>query len=225
MGIILNIDTSAAVAAVSISNNGSLLDFIQNEDQMEHASFLQPAIKKLLLQLQLTLQDMHAIAAVNGPGSYTGLRVGLASAKGICYALKKPFITLGSLPLMARSAIINLQTSQENLPLLCPMIDARRMEVFTALYNSTLEEIIPAQAMLINNLSFVEVLLQNKVLFFGNGALKMQQICHHPNALYHSQFNSIQALCEMTHTLFSHKQFTDLAYSEPLYLKEFYTGQ
>jgi tRNA threonylcarbamoyladenosine biosynthesis protein TsaB len=224
VAIILHIDTSAAVAAVSISTNGLLSGFIQNEDQKEHASFLQPAIKKLLLQLELKIEDLDAVAAVNGPGSYTGLRVGLASAKGICYAAKKRLLTVGSLPLMAKSALIELQTTQKDVPLLCPMIDARRMEVFTAVYNSTLEEIIPAQPMLINNLSFVEILLQKKLLFFGTGAPKFKEICTHPNAIFAGQFNSLQAFCEIAHTLFKLGQFTDLAYSEPLYLKEFYTG-
>ena len=225
MAIILNIDTSAAVAAVSISNNGLLSGFIQNNEQKEHASFLQPAIKQLLAQLQIKINDLDAIAAVNGPGSYTGLRVGLASAKGICYALKKPFITIGSLPIMAKSAIINLQIAHKQVPLLCPMIDARRMEVFTAIYNSTMAEILPAQAILLNNLSFVELLLQNKILFFGNGANKLQEICQHPNAIFEGQFNSLQALCELSHNEFALNKFTDLAYSEPLYLKEFYNGQ
>lgn len=224
MAIILQIDTSAAVAAVSISNNSILSGFIQNEEQREHASFLQPAVQKLLIQLQLKIQDLDAVAVVNGPGSYTGLRVGLASAKGICYAAKKPLITIGSLPLMAKSAVIDLQNAGKELPFLCPMIDARRMEVFSAIYNTTLDEIIPAQPMLINNLSFVEILLQNKLLFFGSGAPKFQEICTHPNAIFGTQFNSLQAFCQMAHSLFALGQFTDLAYSEPLYLKEFYSG-
>jgi tRNA threonylcarbamoyladenosine biosynthesis protein TsaB len=224
VSLLLNIDTSAAVASVSISSKGKLLACIQNEEQNEHASFIQPAIKKLLLQLHLKINELDAVAVVNGPGSYTGIRVGLASAKGICYALKKPYITIGSLPLMSKAAFIHFEKDNQPVPLLCPMIDARRLEVFTAMYNADLKEIFPAQAMQINYNSFVDVLLQNKVLFFGNGALKFKALTNHPNALFAGEYNSSQAFCELSYHKFIQQEFSDIAYSEPLYLKEFYNG-
>lgn len=224
MSIILNIDTASSIAAVSISRDGKGIGIIQNEEQNEHASFLQPAINKLLASQQIVLKNIDAVAVVNGPGSYTGLRVGLASAKGICYALNKPLITIGSLPLMAMAAIKSFESDNKTIPLLCPMIDARRMEVFTAVYNSTLKEIFPAQAMILNNESFVATLLQNKIVFFGNGAFKFKTLCNHPNALFSGIYNNYEALCEGAYIKFMQKEFTDLAYSEPLYLKEFYSA-
>lgn len=224
MSIILNIDTASSTAAVSISRDGLGIGIIQNDEQNEHASFLQPAINKLLTENQILLKNIDAVAVVNGPGSYTGLRVGLASAKGICYALNKPLITIGSLPLMAMAAIKSYGNDNEEVPLLCPMIDARRMEVFTAIYNSTLTEIFPAQALILNNESFVATLLQNKILFFGNGALKFKTLTTHPNALFSGIYNNYQALCEAANLKFIQRKFTDLAYSEPQYLKEFYSA-
>ena len=224
MSLLLNIDTSSAQASVTISNNGELLAVIQNEDQKEHASFLQAAIKRTMSEQGFSLNQLEAIAVVNGPGSYTGLRVGLASAKGICYVIKKPLITVGTLPLMAKSAILDLQTKATDIPLLCPMIDARRMEVFTGLYNASMEEVIPAQAKILSPESFVDILLHNPVLFFGNGAVKWKGMVRNTNALFAGSFDTSAALSQLSFSLFKSGIFTDLAYSEPLYLKEFYTG-
>jgi tRNA threonylcarbamoyladenosine biosynthesis protein TsaB len=224
MSLILNIDTSSTQASVSISRDGALLAKIQNEDQKEHASFLQAAVKKLMAAQQLLLHDLGAVAVVNGPGSYTGLRVGLASAKGICYVLGKPLITLGTLPLMAKAAISHLKTNSTCLPLICPMIDARRMEVFTGVYNASLEAVEPAQAKILTSESFVDILRHNKMLFFGNGADKFKGITNHANALFAGSFDTSEALSVLAYSSFERGLFTDLAYSEPLYLKEFYTG-
>jgi tRNA threonylcarbamoyladenosine biosynthesis protein TsaB len=224
MSLILNIDTSAQQAAVSIAKDGNLLQVLQNPDQKEHASFLQPAIKKLLNLTELTINALDAIAVVNGPGSYTGLRVALASAKGICYVAQKPLITIGTLPLMAKAALDNSQAYPGTVTRLCPMIDARRMEVFTAVYNLSLEEILPPQAMILSDESFVDILLQETVLFFGNGAAKWNGVQSNANALFAGSFDTIPGMAALSFKRFSQQQFTDLAYSEPLYLKEFYSG-
>ncbi len=224
MSIILNIDTSTTQASVSLAENGSLLFLSQNAGQNEHASFLQPAIEKILKDAHLSLAELDAIAVVNGPGSYTGLRVAMASAKGLCYVAKKPLITIGTLPLMAKAAMNKLQEYPPGLTRLCPMIDARRMEVFTAIYNLSLKEILPAQAMILTAESFVDVLLQERILFFGSGAPKWQAITSNANALFAGSFHTGPAMATLSFQLFKQQQFTDLAYSEPLYLKEFYTG-
>jgi tRNA threonylcarbamoyladenosine biosynthesis protein TsaB len=224
MSLILNIDTSAQQAAVSIAKDGNLMQVLQNPDQKEHASFLQPAIKKLLQEAQMTINDLDAVAVVNGPGSYTGLRVALASAKGLCYVAKKPLITIGTLPLMARAAIENINHYPSTVTRLCPMIDARRQEVFTAVYNLSLEEILRGQAMILSDESFVGVLLQETVLFFGTGAVKWQALVSNTNALFAGSFDTTAAMADLSNQMFIQQQFTDLAYSEPLYLKEFYTG-
>ncbi|MBC7868318.1 MAG: tRNA (adenosine(37)-N6)-threonylcarbamoyltransferase complex dimerization subunit type 1 TsaB [Gloeobacteraceae cyanobacterium ES-bin-316] len=225
MSLLLNIDTFAREAVVSISKHGELLDAIINKEQNEHASFLQPAIKKLLAQLQIKINDLDAVAVVNGPGSYTGLRVGLASAKGICYALGKPLITIGSLPLMARACFGDVGNRVTAPQLVCPMIDARRQEVFTAIYNSKLDEIFPPQALILYDDSFVATLLQNQILFFGDGAAKFQMICNHPNALFAGVYDTSRAMCILSYSKFIQEEFTNLALSEPQYLKEFYTGK
>ncbi len=224
MSIILNIDTAAAQAAISLSKDGRVLQLLQNPDQKDHASFLQPAIQKILQEAQITVNELDALAVVNGPGSYTGLRVALASAKGLCYVAKKPLITIGALPLMARAALNHKCTLPAPVTLLCPMIDARRMEVFTAVYNVVLEEILPARAMILSDESFVDVLLQNKILFFGSGALKWKALVSDANALFAGSFDTAAAMASLSFDMFTRQQFTDLAYSEPLYLKEFYTG-
>lgn len=224
MSLILNIDTSAQQAAVSIAEDGNLLQVLQNPDQKEHASFLQPAIQKMLQEEGITIHDLDAIAVVNGPGSYTGLRVALASAKGLCYVAKKPMITIGTLPLMAKAALDNAQNYPAGVTRLCPMIDARRMEVFTAMYNLSLEETMPARAMVLSDESFVDILLQETVLFFGNGAGKWQSLQANANALFAGSFDNIPAMAALSFQHFNQQLFTDLAYSEPLYLKEFYSG-
>ncbi len=224
MSFILNIDTSGAVATVSIARQGEMLGIKENEAQSEHASFLQPAIKQLLQELQIKMNAIDAVAVVNGPGSYTGLRVGLASAKGICYALNKPLITIGTLPLMAQSALGHLKPEDQLTTLLCPMIDARRQEVFTAIYTTKMEVILPAQAHILSNDSFVATLLQNKTLFFGNGAAKYEPMTRHVNAMFAGVYNNSEALCHLSNNSFAVENFSPLAYCEPLYLKEFYTG-
>ncbi len=224
MSFILNIDTCGTAASVSIGSGGELVGLRENTEQSEHASFLQPAIKELLNDLDMNISQIDAVAVVNGPGSYTGLRVGLASAKGICYALNKPLITIGTLPLMAFSALEHIDQADKSSILLCPMIDARRQEVFTAVYNSDLEVILSPHAHILFDDSFVATLLHKKMLFFGNGAAKFEGITRHANALFAGVYNNSAGLCRFSNTSFLSKDFTPLAYSEPFYIKEFYSG-
>jgi len=222
MNMILNIDTSAGAAQVSISKDGTCIGNVSNPDQKEHASFLQPAIQQLLKSCGLQLKELAAVAVVNGPGSYTGLRVGLASAKGICYALKIPLITINTLQLMAKAALLHYTFTTAQAPLFCPMIDARRMEVYTAVYDDQLNEVIFPQAMILGNESFVATLLQRQVLFFGDGAFKMKSITESSNALFAGDYDTDTALSIMTFAKLVNKDFSDLAYAEPFYLKEFF---
>jgi len=225
MSIILQIDTASTHAAVSLSQQGQLLQQISSANQQEHAAFLQPAVATVLKAEGLQLEQIDAVSVVVGPGSYTGLRVGLASAKGICYALKKPLIALSTLHVMAAAAQQELNKQGLPIPLLCPMIDARRMEVFTAIYDAALETVVPAKAMLLNHDSFVDVILQNKVLFFGNGAAKFESLVTHVNALFATDYNCLAAMSSLSYDHYLRQQFSDLIYTEPLYLKEFYNGK
>ncbi|RYY47977.1 MAG: tRNA (adenosine(37)-N6)-threonylcarbamoyltransferase complex dimerization subunit type 1 TsaB [Chitinophagaceae bacterium] len=222
MGLILHIDTSAGVAAVSLAEKGRVLHYVENKQVNEHAAFIQPAIKDLAAAAKVSLAELDAVAVANGPGSYTGLRVGLASAKGICYALSKPLITIGTLPLMAHAAALK---EQRDDILYAPMIDARRMEVFTGLYNSVGNEEMPPIAKILTNDFLVAKLLQSKILFFGTGAAKFEKICEHGNALFSGDYSMIDALAQLAYEAYKAHRFADLAYVEPLYLKEFYTGR
>lgn len=133
MPLILHIDTATNYASICISKDDVVLGFEENAEQKNHASFLQPAIKAMFAKCNFNLSDIDAVAVTNGPGSYTGLRVGLASAKGLCFALNKALILLNTLQVMAAASIESKKEEDIDI-LFCPMIDARRMEVFTALY-------------------------------------------------------------------------------------------
>src|SRR5262249_34686360 len=149
----------------------------------DHAAFLQPAIQTIIQNSEFRIQNLDAISVVAGPGSYTGLRVGLASAKGLCYALNIPLITLNTLEVMAQAAI-NQSTDQliNQSNLFCPMIDARRNEVFTAIYNEKLQTLIQPAALTLAENSFETFLQKQKVVFFGSGSIKWKEICKNPNA-------------------------------------------
>ena len=225
MSVILNIDTATEIAHISLSKAGVILDSLTNADQKDHGSFLQPAIQQLLKNNFISIQELDAIALSAGPGSYTGLRVGMASAKGLCFALQKPLITISSLEIIAYAAILEapLQTDSTEV-LFCPMIDARRMEVFTALYSQQLEILLEPKAIIIEQDSFAKYLLENKIFFVGNGAAKWELICKNKNAFFSSNSSNLLAMNKLSFKKYENKDFTDLAYSEPSYLKEFFEG-
>lgn len=223
MSLILNIDTATEIAHISLSKSGVILDSDNNTDQKEHGSFLQPSIQKLLKNNSIAIESIDAVAISIGPGSYTGLRVGMASAKGICFALQKPLIAVNSLEIIACAAILeNSDKNDLSNLLICPMIDARRMEVFTALYNQNLDKILEPQAMVIDSNSFENHLLVNKILFVGNGAKKWELICKSENAFFTQNSNNLLAMNKLSFKKYENKDFSELAYSEPSYLKEFF---
>lgn len=223
MGLVLNIDTAIDKAIVSLSKDGKILQEAFNEAQRDHGAFLQPAIQSISKKAGIVLQELNAIAVVSGPGSYTGLRVGMATAKGLCYALNKPLILIGSLDVLACQAIKELPITKNAIPtLFCPMIDARRMEVFTALYDQFLNTILAPSALVIDETIFAKQLLKNKIIFMGNGAAKWQQLCSHKNAeFFEAQSNSLY-MSELSYNKYLKKTFADVAYTEPNYVKEFY---
>jgi tRNA threonylcarbamoyladenosine biosynthesis protein TsaB len=222
MSLILNIDTASENAHVSLAKDGLILDSLSNESQKEHAAFLQAGIQQLIKSVDINLKDIDAVAITAGPGSYTGLRVGMASAKGLCYALKKPLITIGTLELLTASALQVFPTDNKDL-LYCPMMDARRMEVFTAIYKHDLTIQLQPCAMILDELSFEKELMNNQIVFFGSGSDKWKLICKHENAIFKTASILPKSLGISTNALFLEKKFTELAYSEPVYLKEFQT--
>ena len=221
MALILNIDTSLETASVSIAADGKILQAEINDVQKEHASFLHPAIEKIMKAAGLSLQQIDAIAVTEGPGSYTGLRVGMASAKGLSYALNKPFITVNTLAAIAATVI---EAEQKNV-LYAPMIDARRMEVFTAVYDQQLEIKMPPVAMVLHENSFSEFLSSQQIIFCGNGMPKWKTLVNSGNAAFSDVKDIFTSISILSHRKFTTKEFTDIAHSEPLYIKEFYNGK
>jgi tRNA threonylcarbamoyladenosine biosynthesis protein TsaB len=217
MALILNIDTSVENASVCLAEKGVVIAFTNNSNQSDHASWIHTAIRKLLKESGRLITRLDSVAVSNGPGSYTGLRVGLSTAKGICYALNIPLITINTLEMMAYAA------KDQAKELICPMIDARRMEVFMAVYNKNMVEIVPGRACIVDKDLNSELLSKNRVIFFGNGSDKFKLLVQSPNA----EFPLVEAnachLADISSRYFEKRDFADLAYSEPFYLKEFYT--
>ena len=217
MPLILYIDTAVSFSSICLAQGETILGVAICSSEREAASWLQPAIKDLLLQTNHTLQSLAAIAVSAGPGSYTGLRVGMATAKGLCYALSIPLISINTLQIMA-GAVKNCTTS-----LLCPMIDARRMEVFTALYDAQLKEVLPPEALILNENSFTHWLDGATISFFGNGSNKAASLIHHPNSVFIQSTYSAEDMVVLGLRSFEQNQFSDLAYSEPMYTKAFHS--
>ncbi len=216
MALILNIDTALESASVCISQNGSTISLQKNNDQKDHAAWIHTAIDRLLKDASYKIKQMEAVAVTIGPGSYTGLRVGLSTAKGLCFALNIPLITCNTLKVMALSAE---QVPEEYI---CPMIDARRMEVYTAIFDRKGKEILQSVAMIIGEDSFSQLLKDRSACFFGNGSRKFQSVYKNINATFRDINTDATHLAQMAEQLFAVKEFADLAYSEPLYLKEFH---
>ncbi len=224
MSLILNIDTAVNSASISIANDGHILGEAVNMEQKDQGAFMQPAIELILKNTGIKLPDLNAVAVVAGPGSYTGLRVGMASAKGLCYALGKPLITIGTLELLAYQTINQLDINQNDVPaLFCAMVDARRMEVFTAVFDTDLKIILTPCALIVDEDSFADLLLNNKIIFSGNGSEKWEKISRQKNAHFFQPKNNPLYMSELSFRKFLKNDFSDLAYTEPTYLKEFYS--
>jgi tRNA threonylcarbamoyladenosine biosynthesis protein TsaB len=217
MSLILHIDTSTEKASTALTDAGHAIALRVNEDQKDHAAWIHQAIKDTFTELGLKVQDLKAVGITAGPGSYTGLRVGMATAKGLCYALSVPLIAVNTLEAMAAAAVIT-----EAAALYCPMIDARRMEVFTGLYTHDLTLQMPPQAMVLDENSFRHQLEDQQILFFGNGYPKLKRILSHPHACFADVPFSASELSVLINKKFNLSEFSDLAYLEPVYLKEFY---
>lgn len=219
MAFILNIDTATETASVCLANDEAILQMAVNESQKDHASWLQPAIRSLLNKQNIEPSRLKAIAVSNGPGSYTGLRVGLSTAKGLCYSLNIPLITINTLEIMASAF------TDTGADLICPMIDARRMEVFTAVYNQGLAAVIQPQAMILNENSFATLLEKNKMIFSGSGVDKFQKLVISKNAFFSTASFNSSLMVKFSRKRFHEKKFADLAYAEPFYLKDFHSSK
>lgn len=190
------------------------------DENHSHAENLTVYIQDVCRQAKINLKDIDAVAVGKGPGSFTGLRIGVSAAKGLCYALDKPLIAINSLKTMAASQI-SIPNTQYPI-LFCPMIDARRMEVYCAVYDEHLNEIKKTSADIIDQNSFSELLSKHIIYFFGDGAAKCRSIITHENAKFIDDINpSAKFMIPLAERLFDEKKFEDVAYFEPFYLKDF----
>ena len=220
MSLILNIDTASARATISVAKDGNPIAEKINEDPKGHASFLHIAIQQLCTEVGIHLHQFSAIAVNAGPGSYTGLRVGMAAAKGLCYALQKPLICISALEILSATAIASVENIEENKSsLFCAMIDARRNEVFTAVYDYFLNNVVQPFALILEEKIIVNEMLKSQIYYFGDGASKWKNICKNQKAVFiEFDFNSL-TISKLSYKYFLNFDFADQIYSAPFYLK------
>ncbi|MBV6879341.1 tRNA (adenosine(37)-N6)-threonylcarbamoyltransferase complex dimerization subunit type 1 TsaB [Epilithonimonas ginsengisoli] len=214
---ILHIETSSKNCSVAISDGEEILCLCEEvSDNYKQSESLHSFVEWALEGADISLKDLDAISLGKGPGSYTGLRIGAASAKGFCYGLKLPLIAINSLDSMVEQFV------NQGFELIIPLIDARRMEVYTAFFDGTSGEMIKeTEAKILDENSFSE-LVDKKVLFIGDGAKKAQEIMNLPHAEFKSDiYPSAKGLIKKSVEKFNKKEFEDTAYFEPFYLKDF----
>jgi tRNA threonylcarbamoyladenosine biosynthesis protein TsaB len=222
---ILCIETATEICSVVVVTPSGVIALTENHQGNQHASFLTTLIDQALHEAGIALQQLDAIAVSKGPGSYTGLRVGVSTAKGLCYALEKPLIAIPTLQSLAAVGYNTLQKSGQTIPtdaMLLPMLDARRMEVYCAGYDINGNETRETEAKIIDETSFAEELQNGPVYFMGNGSDKCKGIITHTNAYFLNEVHCSAAgmqryVCEA----FEQKRFENVAYFEPYYLKDF----
>ncbi|HUZ60607.1 MAG TPA: tRNA (adenosine(37)-N6)-threonylcarbamoyltransferase complex dimerization subunit type 1 TsaB [Hanamia sp.] len=221
MNFLLNIHTSTETAIVNLCDGPDLIATKENSNSKQHASFLHTAVHQILQELDIQPKDLKAIGVTGGPGSYTGIRVGLASAKGLCFALNIPLILLNTLEVMALSNIENL--SDKNA-LYCPMIDARRMEVFTAVFDDQLNEVIPPSAMVLTENTFQDIIENKDIYFFGSGSQKFKNLVpHFPVSNFIESRISSKILGEFSWHKYQKNEFVNTFSAIPFYMKDFYS--
>ncbi len=223
MGKILCIETSTSVCSVAYCENGEVIASEELYQVNSHATNLTVLIEMLFEKESLpALQEIDAVAVCSGPGSYTGLRIGVSSAKGICYALNKPLIAIDSMVALTYP-VANLG-GENRLPstLYCPLMDARRMEVYSALFNEKMDMVEAITAKIVDETTFSDVLDKHQVVFFGNGAAKCKDVINHENASFLENCHPLaKNLAQPAWEKFQRGQFEDVAYFEPFYLKDF----
>ena len=228
MALILNIETATSVCSVGLSEGTDLIAFRESHEKNIHAAKVTSFSEEVFHESGFSMNQLDAVAVSMGPGSYTGLRIGVSAAKGFCYALDIPLIsvpTLQSLALSASQDLSNITTGGKE-PLFCPMIDARRMEVYTALYNSQNDEVRATKALIIEEDSFEEELQSFEVYYFGDGAEKCRHILDPKGMIYLKGITpSSERMAYLSSRKFQNKIFEDVAYFEPYYLKDFIAGK
>lgn len=223
MNTILNIDTSTTVCSVALSAGGECLSMRKDESGNNHSRVIGVFTQQLLQEADSNGWKVAAVALSQGPGSYTGLRIGTSFAKGLCYGMDIPLIAIPTLKIMAWTVAQRLKAEGVHTDaLLCPMIDARRMEVYSAVYNMELNEVEAVSAKIIDHESFSDLLANRKIYFFGNGSNKCKDAITSHNATFIDGVNPLATdMAVMAHEAYNKKEFADVAYFEPFYLKDF----
>lgn len=218
---VLHIETSSINCSVAVSIHSTIVSIVEKEEANIHASMLTVFIEQAITKANIELKDLDAIAVGAGPGSYTGLRIGVSTAKGLCYALGIPLISCSSLYNLYLNAKNRIQTVEAQI---IPLIDARRMEVYTCRFNYDGTWLDTAKALIIDEESFKSQLEGNYTVFIGDGTIKVEDLYKHSaNAIfYHESYPSAKYMLEEAKQRYVQKKFEDVAYFEPFYLKEFY---
>jgi len=229
MSLILAIETATEVCSVSLTHNGKLAAIRESAGSNEHSKLLTPFINEVVLESGFNLNEINAVAVSMGPGSYTGLRIGVSAAKGLCFSLDIPLIAISTLKALTYKVLNDeiFQLQQDNKTLYCPMIDARRMEVYTALFDNQLNEKKPAEALVIDDKSFADETKNHQLFIFGNGASKCRSALNHNKniTVIENVIPSAAAVAALAEMKFSTDDFVDTAYFEPFYLKDFIAGK
>ncbi|QED38068.1 tRNA (adenosine(37)-N6)-threonylcarbamoyltransferase complex dimerization subunit type 1 TsaB [Antarcticibacterium arcticum] len=218
MASILCIETASTNCSVALSVNGKLLALKEDNNLgYSHSEKLHHYVSEILQENGLKPADLDAIAISKGPGSYTGLRIGVSAAKGLCFSLDIPLISVATLTALAHKV--------EEEGIVVPMLDARRMEVYSAVFNAAKEQLEETSAKILEPHSYDELLNAGKVYFIGSGVEKFQAICTHPNAVFvQDQLPSAKEMVPLAEAKFQQKEFENVAYFEPFYLKDFMVG-
>lgn len=217
---IIHIETSTSVCSAALSSDGVVQCHFESFDGPSHASLLGAYVKELMTFARDKSIRVDAVAVSSGPGSYTGLRIGVSEAKGLCFGLGVPLIAVPTLELLACTTLFKNYFEEDVL--YCPMIDARRMEVYAAVYDNALNLVAPVEARVIDENSFAGLLATRRVVFSGNGAAKCKEVIKHENAIFVDGIVPLATdMLALAERAFREKRFEDVAYFEPFYLKEF----
>ncbi len=225
MSCILHIETTTQVCSVALSEDGTCIHHEENFDGPSHATLLASFVERALSFADNHAIPLDAVAVSAGPGSYTGLRIGVSTAKGICYGRQIPLISVNTLELLCVPVLLYHDEIPDDV-LLCPMLDARRMEVYDCIYDRALHSKQPIVADIVTPDTFNDYLNRSPVYFFGNGANKCKDILSHPNAHFIDNIHPLaHYMFPLAEKAIAHEQYEDVAYFEPFYLKQFITSK
>jgi len=226
MGLILNLETATQVCSVVLSKDGEILAKRELNEKNVHAEVLTPFIEEVISKASLKLHDLDAVAVSKGPGSYTGLRIGVSTAKGLCYSLGKPLISVGTIESLANYTVQKLADSITSNCNIYPMVDARRMEVYTAAFSYNLNQLSEVTPLILDKQSFSELKPDQKLILTGDGSSKTKELFsdHNQIEIHDEILCSAEGMIQIAEEKFKHQDFEDVAYFEPFYLKEFIAG-